>query len=254
MRVTEAELQLATKAAAAAEAVLRSCSHQINAQAGRDIKAQADLDAEAAILEILRTSDLPVLSEEQGADARFTLEEDGWIIDPLDGTMNFIRGIPVACTCIALWRAGRPALGVIHEHGRHAHWVGGASIPTTCNGRPCAIGSAGTPAEAVLATGFPRGLDFSAAAMANYTARMSAFKKVRMIGCAGLSLAWTAGGHMDLYLEDGIYLWDVAAGLALVEGAGGSSHLTSVGPHWQTDVVAGVPALVDHARAGGVGT
>ncbi len=241
---------MATSAAAAATAVLRDCGRDINAESGRDIKAQADLDAEAAILSVLRDGDLPVLSEEQGADARFSLDQDGWIIDPLDGTMNFIRGIPVACTCIALWKSSRPVLGVIYEHGRDVRWVGGPSIPTTCNDVPCHVGSAARRDDAVLATGFPRGLDFSAESMAAYTNRMAAYKKVRMIGCAGLSLAWTAGGHMDIYLEDDIFLWDVAAGLALIEGAGGTGRFTPIDSMWRTSVVAGVSEIVDLEREG----
>jgi myo-inositol-1(or 4)-monophosphatase len=100
------------------------------------------------------------------------------------------------------------------------------------------------PSDAVLATGFPRGMDYSGEALAAYTRRMSAFKKIRMIGSAGLSLAWTAGGLMDLYLEEDIYLWDVAAGLALVEAAGGLAHFTPPDAGWQTTVCAGVASLV----------
>ena len=111
------------------------------------------------------------------------------------------------------------------------------------------MGSATGRDDAVLATGFPRGLDFSANAMSVYTSRMAAYKKVRMIGCAGLSLAWTAGGHMDVYLEDDIFLWDVAAGLALIEGAGGTAHFASVDAGWRTRVIAGVPAVVDAEEA-----
>lgn len=242
--VTDRERDTAVAAAAAAAKILAGSAGRVLAEVGRDIKSQADLDAESALLAVLRPTGLPILSEEAGADDAFLLDRDGWIIDPLDGTMNFVRGIPVACTCVALWRDGRPVLGVTHELAADRAWVGGVGIPTTVAGVPCRCGTAMAPSDAVLATGFPRGMDYSGEALAAYTRRMSAFKKIRMIGSAGLSLAWTAGGLMDLYLEEDIYLWDVAAGLALVEAAGGLAHFTPPDAGWQTTVCAGVPSLV----------
>ncbi|MDP7574586.1 MAG: inositol monophosphatase family protein [Phycisphaerales bacterium] len=242
--VCESEVTIAVEAAAAAAAVLRRVGREVLSETGKDIKSQADLDAEAALLEVLRPTGLPILSEEMGADANFTLDRDGWIIDPLDGTMNFLRGIPISCTCVGLWRDGRPVLGVIHEIGRERAWVGGEGLPTTCNGQPTRCGEAETPASAVLATGFPRCFDFGDDSLSAYSRRMSAYKKIRMIGCAGLSLAWTAGGMMDLYLEEDIFLWDVAAGIALVNAAGGHTHFTPPDPQWRTSVAAGSEPLV----------
>lgn len=243
--VSDSEITTAVEAAAAAADVLRRASKEVLSEAGKDIKSQADLDAEAALLAVLRPKGLPVLSEEMGADATFSLDRDGWIIDPLDGTMNFLRGIPVSCTCVGLWRAGRPVFGVIHEVGRECVWVGGVGVPTTCNGHAVRCGAADSPQSAVLATGFPRCFDFGQQSLSDYSRRMSAYKKIRMIGCAGLSLAWTAGGMMDLYLEEDIFLWDVAAGLALVEAAGGGVHFSPPDSQWRTRVAAGSGPLVD---------
>ncbi len=242
--VCGSEITVAVEAAAAAAAVLRRVGKEVLSETGKDIKSQADLDAEAALLEVLRPTGLPVLSEEMGADADFSLDRDGWIIDPLDGTMNFLRGIPVSCTCVGLWRDGRPVLGVIHEVGRECAWVGGEGLPTTCNGQPARCGNAGTPESAILATGFPRCFDFGEQSLLAYSRRMSSYKKIRMVGCAGLSLAWTAGGMMDLYLEEDIFLWDVAAGIALIEAAGGRAHFTPPDSQWRTRVAAGSDALV----------
>jgi myo-inositol-1(or 4)-monophosphatase len=244
LAIADSELTIAVEAAEAAAAVLRRVGKKVLSEFGKDIKSQADLDAEAALLEVLRPTGLPILSEEMGPDAEFSLQRDGWIIDPLDGTMNFLRGIPVSCTCVALWRDCRPVLGVIHEIGRGCAWVGGDGHPTTCNGKTVRCGDADSPQSAVLATGFPRCFDFGDASLAHYSRRMSAYKKIRMIGCAGLSLAWTAGGLMDLYLEEDIFLWDVAAGIALVEAAGGRAHFTTPDAQWRTQVVAGSPPLV----------
>ena len=242
--VNERERSLAIEAAQAAIRTLRRASTQVLSAPGRDVKAQADLDAERAILDVLAPSGLPILSEEGGGGEAFTLEADGWIIDPLDGTMNFTRSLPVCCTCIALWRGGPPAFGVISEVCTDVVWAGGLGVPTTCNGVPCAAGNATSPDTAVLATGFPRCFDFGATSQSRYAQRMAAYKKIRMIGCAGLSLAWTAGGRMDLYYEEGIFLWDVAAGLALVEGAGGTWSCSTPDAAWRCDVAAGSPDLV----------
>jgi myo-inositol-1(or 4)-monophosphatase len=248
-QVSDCEFQTALEAAQAAASVLQLVGTTILADVGKDIKAQADLDAERALLEVLRPTGLPILSEEMGADAAFSLDHDGWIIDPLDGTMNFVRGIPVSCTCVSLWRAGRPVLGVIQENGRDCVWAGGVGRPTTCNGAIVQCGNAATPESAILTTGFPRCFDFSDASLGESMRRMSQYKKVRMIGCAGLALAWTAGGMMDLYREENIFLWDVAAGIALVQAAGGHAAFTPIDEQWRTTVTAGSQPLVaaEHA-------
>lgn len=247
------EVALAQQAVAAAGAVL---AEQVSGTAvlssvGRDIKTSADMDAERAMLSVLRASDLPVLSEEQGADDTFNLDADGWIIDPLDGTMNFVRGIPMACVCAALWRDGRPVLGVLQELHVDRLWVGGVDLPATCNGEACRVSEATDPEQAVLVTGFPRGFKFEDASLRAYLERMTAFKKVRMLGSAGIALAWTAGGMADLYLEDDIFIWDVAAGLAIVEAAGGSVRTTPFDDQWKCDVRSGSAALVALEQAAG---
>jgi myo-inositol-1(or 4)-monophosphatase len=248
--VSDHDLAIATQAAAAAAAALSGNAGRVLADVGRDIKSQADLDAESAMLGVLRPTGLPILSEEMGADDTFSLERDGWIIDPLDGTMNFVRGIPIACSCVALWRDGRPVLGVIHELAADHAWVGGVGIPATVGGVPCHCGVAHTPGEAILTTGFPRSMDYGADSLAAYTRRMAAYKKIRMIGCAGLALAWTAGGLMDLYHEEDIFLWDVAAGIAIVQAAGGEAFFTPPDAGWRTTVYAGAASLVQAEVAG----
>lgn len=244
--VEQTDIRLAEDAVAAAAEALARTSREVHASEGRDIKAQADLDAEAAMLDVLRRGSLPILSEERGADRQFSLDADGWIIDPLDGTMNFVRGIPVACTCVALWRDGAPVYGLIREHAREITWAGGVGHPATSNGEPCRCSQGCDLAQAVLATGFPRCFDFSSSSssMKEAMERFAAFKKVRMIGCAGLSLAWVAGGMMDVYCEDSVFLWDVAAGLAIVEASGGICQWRTPDSQFRTSVVAGSPEVV----------
>lgn len=238
----------AIEAAHAAGEVLRGpLIHDAGVQhsQGRDIKTQADLDAERVVLDRLAATGLPVLSEESGVRGDFDLSKPCWIVDPLDGTMNYVRGIPMACVSVALFDAQRPCFGVIHDVNSEATWCGGLDTPATCNDRPIHVGGAKRRSQAVLATGFPRSRDFSADAMGRSLERLAAYKKVRMIGSAAMSLAWTAAGHMDLYLEEDIFLWDVAAGLAIVEAAGGAVHWTPWDDQWRSTVLAGSPALVE---------
>ena len=86
------------------------------------------------------------------------------------------------------------------------------------------------PASDMLSTGFPVGGDFSDAGLAQVVGRARAWRKIRMIGSAALSLAWVASGRFDAYEETGIRWWDVAGGLALVAGAGGSIAIDGAGP------------------------
>ncbi|MCH2135431.1 MAG: inositol monophosphatase family protein [Phycisphaerales bacterium] len=244
--IDEHNISIAIRAMDAAVDALAHAPTTVLSAAGKDIKMQADLDAETAMLTMLRdASPLPILSEEAGADQAFSSAASGWVVDPLDGTANFARGIPMACSCLAMIDAGRPVLGVVHDHGANERWIGGPEVPTTMNGNAVNCSRAQDPGQAVLSTGFPRLFDFSHEALAERLEQWAAFKKVRMIGCAGLSLAWTAGGRMDLHMESGTFLWDVAAGLALVEGAGGRTRCTRPDKMWRCDVAAGALSLVD---------
>lgn len=248
MAVAELE-RVACNAASAAADILSGALRAdagVHSADGRDIKTQADLDANAVILESLSGIGLPVLSEESGASDRFSLEGQCWIIDPLDGTMNFVRGLPIACVSVALWDKGQPQFGVIHDVFSGEVWTGGSGQLACCNGEPVTVGTAGRPDAAILATGFPRARDYSTDAMGSSLQRFSDYKKVRMIGAAAVSLAWTAAGRMDLYLEEGIFLWDVAAGLAIMEGAGGAIRWSTPDSDWKCTVVAGNAELVEH--------
>lgn len=186
----------------------------------KDIKTVADVEAQKAILAVLAASGLPVLAEEEPDPA--VLEKGTfWLVDPLDGTMNFARGYPVACVAVGLWRGGRPVLGVIHDLFRSETYAGEVGAGAELDGRPLRVSSVADAGQAVLATGFPSGRSYEEKDLLAFTGRVRRFKKIRMIGSAALMLAQVAAGRFDCYYEEDIYLWDVAAGLALVEAAGG---------------------------------
>lgn len=216
---------LAKRAAmAAGERLLKAKSQwiEVDSQIGRDIKLRADTEAEAVILSMLREqSPYPILSEEAGSVGGPEATRPYWVVDPLDGTFNYLRDIPLCCVSIALCLDRDPLLGCIYDFNRDELFTGGKSTPLLCNGVPVP-----SPAEAlILATGLPRKGDFSADRLARFGPHVAQWKQVRMIGSAALSLAWVAAGRFDAYEEAGILWWDVAAGVALVRAGGGRADV-----------------------------
>ncbi len=194
---------------------------------GKDYKISADVESERVILEVLRAgSGHPVLSEEAGLDSTGTMETL-WVVDPLDGSANFLRGLPLYCVAIGLVRTGEPHLGMIMD-GRTGRvytgilgegaWSGTLEDPKASEIR---VSSVGSPGKAVLATGLPVSRGFDEAALMGFLPWFQQFKKIRMFGTASMSLAFLASGAVDAYGEDEIKIWDVAAGIALVRAAGG---------------------------------
>jgi len=217
--------ELAVSAALDAGTLLKGHSAEANrvrAEDGKDLKLEADVLAEGRILDRLRASSpYPILSEESGANPGFSEEAEFWVVDPLDGTLNYGRHLPLTCVSIALWRGDQPVLGVVYDFERGELFSGRVGEGAVCNGTPIAVSNVEDPAKAVLSTGFPSGRDFGEAALLDFCRKVQEFKKVRLLGSAALSLAWLAAGRLDAYAEDDIWLWDVAAGLALVAAAGG---------------------------------
>ncbi len=217
-------LAIAVDAAREAGELLRNLStgdRVVLDAAGRDIKMAADLEAESLILSRLESCGYSVLAEEGGARGDVAGTQPVWVVDPLDGTMNFSRGIPFFCTAIALVVAGEPVLGVVHDPLRGETFSGLAEGGCWLNGEPIAVSAVTDASQAVLATGLPTFGDYSDAHLKEFAVRLGRFKKVRMLGSAALMLASVAAGRIDAYAEDDIMLWDVAAGVALVRAAGG---------------------------------
>tara|TARA_R110001592_G_scaffold133910_1_gene349388 strand:- start:2915 stop:3670 length:756 start_codon:yes stop_codon:yes gene_type:complete len=218
------ELALAREAAFAAARVLQEMGKRpvvVLSDAGRDIKLEADREAESVILKLLSSSNFPVLAEESGAHGDVLGAAPVWVVDPLDGTMNFSREIPFYCVSIALLVNGEPVLGIVHDIVRKETFSGVVGEGCWLNDEPVVVSRVTDPARAILATGFPTGRDFEPESLVGCLHDMGRFKKVRMLGSAALMLAYVAVGRVDAYSEDDIMFWDVAAGVALVKAAGG---------------------------------
>lgn len=192
----------------------------VNSNKGKDIKISSDKKSEEIIINILKKTKLPILSEESG----FVNKAKGdlvWIIDPLDGSLNFFRGLPLNCVSIALWRKGKPLLGVIYDFNKKEIFSGIVGENAWLNNKKIHVSREKKKENAILTTGFSSYTNFSSIAITNYVKQIKSFKKIRLFGSAALSLAYVACGRVDAYLEKDIKIWDVAAGLAIVMAAGG---------------------------------
>ena len=219
--------QLACRAATEAAALLRKDFVRdagVTSSSDKDIKTLADLAAQKLIMEALAGSGVPVVAEE-GEQAVKIPAGPVWIVDPLDGTLNFTRGFPMAAVSVALWDDGQPCLGAVADVFRGELYSGYVSSGAWFDKEPMQVSSVADAAQAVIATGFPSGRAYDEASLLEFVAKVRRFKKVRMLGSAALMLAQVAAGRFDVYEEEDIYLWDVAAGLALVKAAGGDFRM-----------------------------
>lgn len=217
------ELEIAELAARKATVYLLGLATKvINSSEGKDIKLQADVESEQIIIDVLQAHfDYPILTEEAGELKNFTMEGFYWIIDPIDGTLNFSRGVPLSCISIALYHKQKPVLGVVFDFNRDEMFTAIIGEGAWLNHKPIKVSSTFYRADAIIATGFPSLRSYDKASLDTFVAFIQDFKKVRLFGSAALSLAYVACGRVDAYHEAGIRFWDVAAGLVLVQSAGG---------------------------------
>ena len=217
-------LALADRAAAAAgEALLANRAQWgvIEAEHGREVKIGADKHAEDLVLAALaRESDFPIISEEAGwARAMQRGDRFVWAVDPLDGSVNYLRGYPHCAVSIALLDQGQPILGVVDCFVTRERFAGAVGEGAFLNGAPMNVSPIDNPAKGILQTGVPsRASDES---MKAFEQRLRTWQKVRMIGSAATALAYVAAGRAEAYRESGSMIWDVAGGCALVKAAGG---------------------------------
>jgi myo-inositol-1(or 4)-monophosphatase len=186
----------------------------------REVKIDLDFALEKLILnELQENSSWQILSEE--SNAQIELGKPFWVVDPLDGSLNRLRGIPFNSISIALCDNHEPILGVILDLSQGDLYYGSTALGAWMNEMPIHVSEVGFKGDAILCTGFPSSFDFYSESNDRLGSVYSNFHKVRMFGSAALSLAYVASGRCDSYWEERIKLWDVAAGVALVCAAGG---------------------------------
>ena len=225
------DLELATHAALEAGKFLRlnfGTDVKVDETTDHDIKLALDKESQDLITTILlgaRPSD--ALYGEEGIAGNQDSDRQ-WIVDPIDGTVNFFYGIPHFCVSIALRVAGEIVVGVIHDPMVGETWTVEKGQPAYLNGRPIQASKRETLAEAILFVGCGKDEEALRTGIERFHRASLRAREMRMMGSAALGMAYIACGRLDAYIESRISLWDIAAGQLLVETVGGSVELTAV--------------------------
>ena len=203
---------------------------------GRDIKLQLDTDTEQLIKNSLSSqSAFSILGEETGFSD--DVGEFYWVVDPLDGTSNFLRDIPISCVSIALMQNKTPILGVIYDFNHDDLYYGHLESKAFVNQMEITVSNYAEKSESTLVTGIPAKTNYSDSEFKQMINDFQQWKKVRMIGSAAMASIYVAAGKADTYKENGIFLWDIAAGAAIVNAAGGVASITNIQADHRVDAL-----------------
>tara|TARA_B100000927_G_scaffold225018_1_gene184765 strand:- start:2 stop:751 length:750 start_codon:yes stop_codon:yes gene_type:complete len=235
------EIKLAKKAARQSGDLLINNKSEYNLRLNsnsKDTKLKADIESENLIKSIItKSSSYPILAEESGK-SNDNLGDTFWIIDPLDGTANYNRDIPVCCISIGLVKDMRPILGVIYDFNNDDMYVGDTySKKSVMNDQIIKTSNVSKKEDGILITGLPHDSDYSEQSLNNIIDDMQKWQKIRMMGSAAMAACYVASGKVEQYQEKGIYLWDVIAGAAIVESSGGTAKIFNQKENFQVDVV-----------------
>lgn len=222
-------LAAAVRAAHAAGKLMRKNLREtkiVNETTSHDIKLELDVRCQKLIEKILRKAfpKIALLGEE--GDSGSVTDVLRWVVDPIDGTVNFAYGIPHACVSIALQARSSKSeyetiVGVVYDPFTDETWTAIRGEPTRLNGRPTRVSSRKQLKESIVCVGFAKSRHSLERALPHFIWLARRVRKMRMMGAAALGLAYVASGRFDAYIERGVSLWDVAAGGLLIECAGG---------------------------------
>jgi len=219
-------LETAMKAARAAGRLQLEASTQpiqVDRLEQHDIKLAVDRASEAAIVSMIadRFPEHGILSEECGkignSDSRYK-----WVIDPLDGTYNFSRGIPMWCTSIGLAENDEEVLGVIYDASRNEMFTAMTGEGAFLNDQPMHVSQVDDLRFATVAFAYGCDVRFAERSTRMVNRMAASVAKMRALGSASLHMAYVACGRMDAFFEFGVYHWDIAAGAAMIREAGGA--------------------------------
>ena len=197
---------------------------EIISEEGRDIKLEIDRSTELLIRRDLSATNINILGEEFGGkhqdDSLF------WVIDPIDGTANYFKGLDQCCISIALMKEKKSLLGIVYNFNNDEMYSAIEGHGCYLNDHKVNVSSISKKNKASLTTGFPASETIDS--QYNFLDDLKGWKKIRMFGSAALSCAYVASGKCDYYAEKGVYLWDFAAGICLVNEAGGKAEFTLI--------------------------
>ena len=238
-------LSAAAQAAKAVGALMRRelhASKRANSVTQHDIKLELDVRSQGLIQKALGRSfpEVALLGEEGiagRADAKYR-----WVVDPIDGTVNFAYGIPHACVSIALQQRApgsaefedgyQTLIGVVYDPFCDELWTAIRGQPARLNGKIVRVSRRPKLNEAVVSIGFTKTRESLDAMLPYFNSLVHRVRKIRMMGSAALALTYVACGRFDAYIECEIHLWDIAAGGLIIECAGGEFwHQAIPGEH-----------------------
>ena len=218
-------LATAVEAARAAGALLREnyeSDLHVDEMLTHDIKLQLDVRSQELITRIIlgHHPDHAIFGEEGVAgDSASPFQ---WIVDPIDGTVNYYFGIPHFCVSIALREGDEITHGVIYDPMLDEMFTVGPGEPPMRNGKPISVSRRAAWKEAVITVGFSKSNEAIDIGLERYRRIAHQVRKTRMLGSAALGMAYIACGRLDAYFEEAVSLWDIAAGELLIQRAGGS--------------------------------
>jgi myo-inositol-1(or 4)-monophosphatase len=243
-------LNTAVKAARRAATIINRASNDLDALTVRnkrenDFVSEVDQAAEQAIIDTLLTAypKHAILAEESGATGE---SEYQWIIDPLDGTTNFLHGFPQYAISIALLHKGQLDQAVVYDPTRNELFTASKGAGAFLNDRRIRVSKRIKLSDALIGTGFPyRDFTHLDAYTAMFRDLVQKSSGLRRPGSAALDLAWLAAGRIDGFFEIGLNVWDIAAGCLLIKEAGGlvSDFTGEEGYLKSGHVVAGTPKV-----------
>ncbi len=216
-----AQLESAKQAALLAGEFLRtefSSEKIVDARTAHDVKLRIDKESQQLVEETLHHDypDYCLLGEEGGSGGEFE-----WIVDPLDGTVNYYYGIPLFCVSIALRVRGVLRLGCVYAPMTGEFYTALHGGQALLNGAPIRVSARARMDEAIIFVGHDAHDGSGEEGMRRFARLSAQVCKVRILGSAALSLCYVAAGKMDAYIEQSIHLWDFAAAQVILEAAGG---------------------------------
>lgn len=225
--------------AAAHELMTRRHSRVVREKAPKDLVTDADEAAQQAIRNVLQPAfpDYAFVGEEQGETqppaAVFQSPADAppcWIVDPLDGTVNYVHGLPGFAVSIGLWAAGQIRLGVIYDPLADELFTAVEGQPAMCNDRPITPSRCQQLEEALVVCSFPAGTRRGEPAIDQFIEVLERCQAIRRLGSCALNMCYVADGRLDAYWATCVNSWDAAAGIAIARQAGAAIGGADGGP------------------------
>jgi myo-inositol-1(or 4)-monophosphatase len=220
----QSEREAAVLAARKAGSLLQEWSGRISVRVKgiNDLVTEADHASQEAIREYLgRRFPRDGFLGEEGCGTRDPNVERSWVVDPLDGTTNYVHGFPFFCVSIGLEVGGRLVVGVIYDPVRQECFAASECGGATCNDLPMQVSPTGALHDALLCGGVPADPGMHRTALAEFVNLSKRARSVRRMGSAALSLAYVAAGRLDGFWHTSLHPWDAAAGAMIVAEAGG---------------------------------